>query len=215
MKLLPASLLISLLLLNAPVAATFDSCSCTADDGSCSANTSCPGGCIAMCPGNGSCRAVCSKGSGSQFDLMMQVTMQKTGGNSNQVASELARITGQPVVFAPFKANDIINLDVKRAALWDVLEMLSASGKIEIGGEDFSKLQKIRNALATGEKMSVCIHNVSVRRVVEEFSSLSGLPIRIAAGDPKTMVNLSVKDVTLEEILAQLSSQSGTEISLR
>jgi hypothetical protein len=146
---------------------------------------------------------------------MMQVSTRQTKSTSKKVASELSHITGQSVVFTPFKADDAISFDVKRAALWDVLEILSASGKIEIAGEDFSKLQRVRKALVTGEKMSFCVHNASVERTIAEFASLSGMPIRATSGDPKTIVTLSVKDVTFEEVLAQLSSQTGVEISMR
>lgn len=213
MKKLAASLLIGSLLLTTLVAATFDQCSCSAQDGSCSASISCAGGCIAICP-SGRCRAKCSDETGF-FEYDMRVTMQQIGSNGKQISSELARITGQPVVFTPFKADDTISLDVKRAKLWDLLEILSASGKIEIGGDDFAKLQSIRNALVTGEKISVCIQNTTIQRVIREFASLSGLRIRTTSGDPKTVVNLSVKDVTLEEILAQLSSQGNVEISMK
>lgn len=214
MKRLAVSLLIGLLLASTIVAAAFENCSCTANDGSCSASISCAGGCIAICP-SGACRATCSGGGGeAPPDFEMQVSMQQAG-NSRQLSSELARITGQPVVFTPFRVDETINLDVKRAKLWDLLEMLSASGKIEIAGDDFVKLQSIRKALVTGEKISVCIHNTTIQRIVSEFMSLSGLPIRTKSGDHKTVVSLSVKDVTLEEVLAQLSRQSGVEISVR
>jgi len=53
------------------------------------------------------------------------------------VTAELACITGQPVIITPSKANDTIILDVKKAALWNVLELLSASGKLRIDGENF------------------------------------------------------------------------------
>src|SRR2546423_892710 len=136
MRLLAASLLTGLLFLSTPLAATFDDCSCVAEDGSCNASISCGGGCIAICP-SGGCRAVCGGGHGGFMDFMMPISMHQTGSNSRQVAAELARITGQSVVITPFKADDTISLDVKRAALWDVLELLSATGEIEIGGADF------------------------------------------------------------------------------
>jgi hypothetical protein len=215
MKLMAANLLTYLLLISTAAAPAFDSCSCTAKDGSCSASIACPGGCIATCPGGNSCRAVCSGGGSFDMDYMMPVSMQQTDSNSSRVAAELARITGQPVVFTPSNPDEVINLDVKRATLWDVLEVLSASGKIEIGGDDFSKLQRIRKALVSGEKMSICVHNASVQRVVAEFASLSGLRIRVTSGDPRTMVTLSVTDASLQEFLTQLSSQAEVEISMK
>ncbi|MCA1568270.1 MAG: hypothetical protein LC803_22025 [Acidobacteria bacterium] len=145
----------------------------------------------------------------------MQVSLQQSASTGRELSSELSRITRQTVLYTPFTTPDAISFDIKRAMLWDVLEALSASGKVEIGGDDFSKLKRIRQSLAGGEKMAVCMHGVTVKRMVREIASLSGLPIRVTAGDPQTVVNLSVKDVTLEEFLVQLSSQSGVEISSR
>lgn len=170
---------------------------------------------MAICP-SGGCKATCSGGfAGGGLDYSMQISIQQTGGNTKSVASELARITGQSVVFTPSTPDDSINLDVKRARLWDVLELLSASGKIEIGGDDFAKLQRIRKALVSGERMSVCIHNTTVQRAVNEFASLSGLPIRVTSGDPKAVVSLTLKEVNLEEALTQMAGQAGVEISVK
>lgn len=223
MRLLAASLLTLLLLLYAPVAATFEDCSCSAADGSCSASVSCPGGCIAVCP-SGGCSAKCTKTGGGPgglsdedgelFSLAMPVTMQHVGSSGKQIASDLSRITGQPVVFSPYRADDPISLDVKKAELWDVLDALSMSGKIQIGGDDFSKLQSIRSALVAGEKVTVCIHGATVQHVVAEFASLSGRKIKLTSGDPKAIVNVTVKDITFEGLIALIASQSGVEISL-
>jgi hypothetical protein len=221
MRLLAASFLVALLLLNTPAAAVFDDCSCAADDGSCSVSVSCPGGCISYCPSRG-CRAKCIKnspdGSGDPSIvpiLNSPVNVQFNRSDSKQVAAELARITKQEVMFVPDKPGQKLSLDAKRSRLWDVLETLSEAGKLRVGGEDFSKFQTIRNALVSDEKMKVCIHNASVQSVVEEFAAMSGLPIHITSGDPTTLVTLTVKGVTLQDALAQVSSQTGVEIALR
>jgi hypothetical protein len=152
---------------------------------------------------------------GGLFSFVMPVTMHHVGSSGKQIASDLARITGQPVVFSPYRADDLISLDVKKAELWDVLDALSMSGKIQISGDEFSKLQSIRSALVAGEKVSVCIHGATVKRVVTEFASLSGRKVQLTSGDPKAIVNLTVKDVTFEEFIALLASQNGVEVSLR
>lgn len=221
MKLLAASFLTCFLLLSATMGTPFESCSCTASDGTCSASNSCPRGCIAVCPGQGTCRATCSGGTevggddGGLFSLAMPVTMHHAGSSSKQVASELSRITGRSVVYSPYGTDDPVTLDVKKAELWDVLDALSMSGKIQIGEDDFSKLQNIRRALVAGEKVTVCIHGATVQRVVSEFAALSGRRLHVTAGNPKTIVNLTVKDVTFEEFVEQLKSQSGVEIGIK
>lgn len=215
MKLLAAVILTALLLNTAP-ATTFESCSCTAKDNSCSAGVTCRGGCLAICP-SGGCRASCINKDSFEgsFDEMRPVTMQLTGSDAKQVAAVLARISGKEVVFTPFKPDETISLDIKNAPLWNVLEMLSASGRMHIAGEDFSKLLSIRKALVSGEKLAVCIHDASVQRVVDEFRFLSGLPIHVTSGDAKTRVTFSAQEVSLEELMVQLSNQTGVQIDLK
>jgi hypothetical protein len=221
MRLLAAALLVSLLTLNTLSAPVFNNCSCNATDGSCSASVSCPGGCIADCP-SGGCYATCKKGTNGEGGggdiapiLMMPINLELHGGGNRQLASEIARITGREFVFLPDNPNEPVNLDVKDLPLWDVLEVLSRRGKVRIGGHDFSTLQIVRKALVNSERMSVCINNVSVQGVVEEFAGMSGLPIRVTSGDAESLVTLSVKGVTLEELLAQVSSQTGVGITLK
>jgi hypothetical protein len=141
------------------------------------------------------------------------VTVHSSRGSSKQVALELARVTSREVTFIPNNSQEKFNLDAKEIPLWDVLETLSQSGKLRIGGEDFSDLRALRQALRSGERMRVCIHNASVQSVVEEFAGISGLPIRITSGDPATLVTISVQDVTLEEALARISEQTGVQIN--
>jgi hypothetical protein len=147
--------------------------------------------------------------------MTMSVSTHFNRVTSKQVASELARITAREVAFVPTNPQEKFNLDAKNVPLWDVLETLAQSGKVRIGGEDFSSLQAVRKALLSGERMSVCIHNASIQSVVEEFAGISGLPIRVTSGDATTIVTLSVKGVTLEEALAQVSFQAGVQIAVR
>jgi hypothetical protein len=102
---------------------------------------------------------------------------------------------------------------VKDAPLWDVLEALSESGKVRIAGRDFMELRAIRLALTTGEKVSVCLDRVTVQQVVDELSVLSGRPIRISGGNAKTPINLSARWLTLKDILARVSAQTGVRVA--
>jgi hypothetical protein len=220
MKLLAATILIFLTLsvYTAFTAAPRESCSCSADDGSCSASVNCTGGCLAFCPSN-NCRAMCTSGSrsggGDYADLLMRVTLRLKGSNSRAVSAELARVTGQNVVFTPTTPNATFSLDVKDVPLWNVLETLSASGRVQIAGEDFSNLQAVRRALLQGERMSVCIHGTTVKRLVEELEQLTGLEIRVTSGDPKTLVDFTAKGVNFDEIVAQVSERAGVQIAIR
>lgn len=146
---------------------------------------------------------------------MRSVSLELRKGNNSRLTSEIARITGRDFVFLPNNPNEPVNLEVKDLLLWDVLEVLSRRGKVRVGGHDFSTLQIVRKALVNGERRSVCINNVSVKDIVDEYAGMSGLPIRVTSGDAEALVSFSAKGVTFEEMLAQVSSQTGVGIELK
>jgi len=146
------------------------------------------------------------------MDYTQQVTLQMRGSSSRQLSAELAHITGKGIVVSPNKPAETYTFDFKKAPLWDVLEVLSESGKVQIEGEDFDKLLRIRKAFLTGEKMSVCIRQAPIRYIIDQLASLSGNQIHIASGNINTPVTLSLKDVTFKEIVAKISEQTGVQI---
>jgi hypothetical protein len=182
------------LLLGAPGAVAADSCTC---DG----------------------RALCindDAGADVAAALKLPVTLElRSGGTNKQVSDELSRITGKRIVVLPSKPDEPVNVDIKRASLWDVLDMFSARGPVQIEGQDFSKLQSIRKALAGDEKISVCIKDAPLGRVVGDLSVLSGQRLRVTSGDEIASVTLSAKAITLSGIISELSSQTGAQIGAK
>jgi hypothetical protein len=184
-----ASLLLSALTVGAP-----SSCSCASRD---------------LCINGDSAR------NGIAAALKLPVTLELRSGTNKQFSDELSRVTGKRIAVLPSKPNEPFNVDIKNASLWDVLESFSMRGLVTIDGEDFSKLQAVRKALAGGGKVSVCIKGASLGRVVEELSGLTGQPLRVTSGDEKALVTLSAKEITLEGILSRLSAQTGAQISMK
>ncbi len=84
--------------------------------------------------------------------LKTPVALELRGGNSEQLSAELTRITGKSITYTPSKKEDAINLNVKDAPLWDVLEALSDSGKVQLAGRDFTEPQATRMALRQGRR---------------------------------------------------------------
>jgi hypothetical protein len=172
-------------------------------------------------PGSCSCasRDLCINGdsasNGIAAALKLSVTLELRSGTNKQLSDELSRITGKRIVVLPTKPNELINVDIKHASLWDMLETFSMRGLVTIEGEDFSKLQAVRKALAGGKKVSVCIKGASLGRVVGELSGLTGQPLRVTSGDEKALVTLSAKAITLEGILSRLSAKTGAQISMK
>jgi hypothetical protein len=178
------------LLLGTPGAVAADSCSCAGRD----------------------LRLGGDAGTDVAAALRLPVTLElRSGGTNRKISDELSRITGKRIVILPSKPDEAVNVDIKRASLWDVLEMFSERGAVKIEGEDFSKLQSLRKALAGGERISVCINRAPLGRVIADLYGLSGQPLRVTAGDENAPVTLSAKAITLWAILSRLSSQTGAQ----
>lgn len=199
-----------------PSPTPFESCGCGADDGSCSVNGTCPRGCLAYCP-SGHCRVTCVGDAFEEtLDLSAMVTLQLNEADGKKVTAALARATGGAhVMFNPRRPDATVNLNFKDAPLWDVLETLSAEGSIQIAREDFGHLRSVRHSFLSGERMAVCFHNVTVKRLAADLSFLSGRDVYVAAGDAKALVDYKGKGVNFEEIVAQAAETAGVQMLIR
>lgn len=197
MKLL-ATVALASLLLAAPAAATSDACSRAAhgDDY------------VTYISGDSDNRGIGSA-------LKMSIALELRGGSARQLSAELTRITGRRISFLPARTDDPVNLDVKDAPLWDVLEALSGSGRVQVEGEDFPALQPARRALAGGGKVSIGIKAASVARVMGELSGLSGKALRVTSGDENALVTLSAEEITMEGILSRIAEQTGAQVAVK
>jgi hypothetical protein len=182
------------LLLGAPGAVAADSCACYG-------------------------RAVCineDAGADLAAALRLPVTLElQSGGTNKQVSDELSRITGKRIAVLPSKPDGPVNLDIKRASLWAVLDMFYEIGPVQIEGRDFSELEAVRKALMRGETVSVCINRAPLGRVVADLSILSGKSLRVASGDKAAPVTLSSEAITLSGIISELSAQTGAQIRVK
>jgi hypothetical protein len=141
-----------------------------------------------------------------------ETTIQLQNGTYTQLVAELARISGRDVAFSPARPDLVVNADYKKAALWDILDLLSDRGTVHIAGKDFEKLKRLRKALLSDMKINLCVGNTPVNMFVSDMAGLTGLRLRITAGSPMATVNLKLRDVTLDEILLKVSEQTGTKI---
>jgi hypothetical protein len=149
------------------------------------------------------------------LDMSVPITTQLKNADSRKVAAELGRLTGAPVTFNPRRPEGTFDLNVKDKPLWDVLDELSSRGKIQVGKEDFGHLRSMRQSLLSGERIGVCFHNVTAKRLAAELSFLSGRDVYVNWGDPKAVVDYTGKGVTFEEIVAQASLSAGVQIDIR
>lgn len=189
---------------------TGQTCSCKASDAPCEVSVNCRRGCGAICAPNDACYAACGN---FEADLLhVRVTLKINKGDSKEVASLLTSQAGKEIGFVPRKINDRFTLDLKDSPLFNALDILSRRGRITINGTDFGKFQKLRTLMLRDGKVSINFNNIPVRDAVDKLSFLSGLTFRVMHGDTKAPVSLSLQKVTLDEIITQISEQTGVKI---
>lgn len=187
-----------------------DSCSCSASDGSCDSSVTCSGGCVNFCAGQGDCYGACS---GVYTGLGIKASPNAKRGNSSELVSELARISRRDITFVPAQQNTVFNIETKSVAFWDLLDELSERGAVQIDGQNFERLKRLRKILRGGERVSLCVGHTPLATFVDDAASITGLPIRIVGGPRSVTLNIRLRSVTLKEILSRVSEVTGTEIT--
>lgn len=192
----------------------FQDCYCRADDGSCSVSISCAGGCVKACSNNGDCSAWCS---GAMEIFGAEITLEVSGGTYSELTSKLAKISGKEITFSTTSANiakpdEIINVGLKRAPLWEGLQYLADRGTVRVGGKDFESHIRFRQALLSGQRFNFGVKNTPVNTLVTDLAGVTGLPLRITNGRPMSIANLELNDATLDEFIARVSEQTGAKI---
>jgi hypothetical protein len=183
-------------------------CSCKSSDASCEANVSCSRhGCTAICGSKDGCYAACGKDV-----LLTHFTLKLVKQDGRQIAIALSEKTGKQIEFVPRRPNDRFTIDVEDNDVWDALEYLYDSGRVTVNGVDWEKYRQLRKAALDGGKMSVDFNNITVRDALAHLSFLTGLPFRVESGDAEQVITLSLREVTLGEIVSRISEQTGVKI---
>lgn len=192
------------------------SCSCTADDGSCSASVTCRGGCLAFCPNNGGCRAVCVRSAGGYVNtLSPSVALTPRAGTGRSVGAEALPRTDAEIITGPAKAYPAFDFAAQSPTRLDTRRNLAPDDGKYSGGEGWADFGEVRRALLNGERVSACFGQVSAADLAGGLSSITGLDIRTEPEGATTLINYSVKGVTLKEMVAQVSALSGVRFEVR
>lgn len=207
---LPHTIAISLLSLItlAPSALSQKTCVCKSPDGGCETSIGCSQhGCTAICGHNNGCYAKCGR------DLLITVfTLKLVNKGSREIVSALSRVTGKDIEFVPRKPNGSFTIDIKDDDMWNALDYLYERGKVRVNGVDWEKYRQIRRGVLEGGKMSVEFNDISVKDALGHLSFLSGLQFRVGSGDAEKLFSISLREVTLGEVVARISSQTGVRI---
>jgi len=214
---LTSALLVVLATLAKPVSPSvaFDGCSCTAPDSSCSVTIpDCNGKCQKYCGSNGDCWGECS---GFYSVLALETNIELPYGDYSLLTSLLAQTAGKNISFTrsesdPGRSDMLFNVGFKKAPLWDALQFLADRGTVRIGGRDFESIRRLRKALLSGERLNFGVKNTPVDTLVADLVGITGLPLRVAGGNPMTVANVELPEATLDEIIAAVEKETGTRI---
>lgn len=208
---LTIAILLLSLITSALTATSQKTCSCNAPDESCKTSVSCgQGGCTAICGSNSGCYAACGE------DLLYtRFTLKLVNKGSKEIATALSHHTGKNIEFVPWKRSsrfNRFNIDIKDDDVWNALEYLYKRGEVRIDGVDFEKYREFRKGALEGGKVSVYFNDISVKDALAHLSFLSGLPFRVDSGNAEKLISISLREVTLSEIVARISAQTGIQI---
>jgi hypothetical protein len=147
--------------------------------------------------------------------MSKSVSLRLKGSKGRDVSAELARVTGADVAFYPSTAGATVDLEVENMPVWNLLETLSQSGRIQIAGLDLYNIRKVRRTLLHNEPISVCAHGMTVKRFVNELRFMTGLDIQITSGNQNAIVNYNGRGVRLNDIMAQVSERTEVLLTLK
>jgi hypothetical protein len=104
------------------------------------------------------------------------------------------------------------DLEIKDDDIWNALNYLNRRGNVKVGGLDFRVLRELRKQMRAGKKVSVNFDGIPAKDAVAKLAFMSGRPLRVKSGDPEKLVSISLKQVTLSEILSRISVMAGVKI---
>jgi hypothetical protein len=160
--------------------------------------------------------------------IKTRFTVSFRTNDGKEIAAALSKRVGHKIEFAPRPdVSGPFIFDIKDDDMWNVLDYLYDRGTVKVDGVDWGKYRGIRTVLKGG-RVSVEFNNISVRDALAHLSFLSGKslhavwegqssrnhrrPARQQAVAAQKEFSLSLQDVTLDEIVARISAETGVQI---
>lgn len=188
-------------------------CSCeNAGDKVCTkGKITCPNGCTAICSPNNACYFSCST---DMLDKRVNIKIVRQDGL--QMAAELSRETGMNIQFVPDRKNvgKLYDYKLTNSDIWPALEFLDKRGTVTVNHIDFLTFRKIQSGMKSGRKFSVRFRGLPAHKVVSRLSFISQLNLEIKSGDPATLVFVEANQMSLRDILKEISNTARVEIDI-
>jgi hypothetical protein len=156
------------------------------------------------------------------FEQRLTLTFQKKTGE--QMASVLSKETGMTIQFdlypdpktgKPRTHKPLYDFKLTNSDIWPALVFLDKRGTVKINGVEFRTFQNIQSEMKSGRKFSVRFQGKPARDVVSELASWSQLNLVIKSGDPASLVFVELNQMTLNDILKEISKTARVEIEVR
>lgn len=188
-------------------------CSCeNAGDKVCAkGKVTCPSGCTAICSPNNACYFSCSTDM-----LHKRVNIKIVRQDGLHMAAELSRETGMNIQFVPDRKNvgKLYDYELTNSDIWPALEFLDRRGTVTVNHVDFRTFRKIQSGMKSGRKFSVRFRGLPADAVVSRLSFMSQLNLEIKSGDPATLVFIEANQMSLRDILKEISNTAKVEIDI-
>jgi hypothetical protein len=182
-------------------------CSCTSEDGRCSAVTRLGGGCYALC-GSGACT---SGRAGEAPAGTGTITFSGQGVSPSELQQRISDDSGIRFVFAAKKANDSLTVDIEDASVKDLMAGLGKIGAAAVLHRSASAKEKA--ALPMARHFSLKANNVPAETVSRLLSEMFGDAFTFKSTDPKGIISLDLENVTLGDIRNALPKMAGIKLA--
>jgi hypothetical protein len=204
MKTTSLALLGALLLVSSSAALA---CSCTSEDGRCSAVTRLGGGCYALC-GSGACT---SGRAGEAPAGTGTITFSGQGVSPSELQQRISDDSGIRFVFAAKKANDSLTVDIENASAQDLMVGLGKLGAAAVLQRSASAEEKAAQPMA--RHFSMKAHSAPAETVSRLLSEMFGDAFAFEATNPKEIVSLDLENVTLGDLRSALPRMAGIKLA--
>lgn len=148
--------------------------------------------------------------------LDTRLTIKFVQKDGQHIASELSKRIGKNIQFVPYSrtAKQLYDFELNNSDIWPALTFLDKRGTVKINQIEFRTFRKIQIEMKSGRKFSVRFSGMPAREVVSKLAFLSQLNLEIKSGDPTSPVFVEVNEMSLRDILREISNKANVEIDI-
>jgi hypothetical protein len=186
-------------------------CACeNVSKSTCHGSIKCPEGCTALCAAGDVCYLSCKN------DMVgKRLNLKFVNQDGMSIATKLSEETQKTITFTPYpkRQNERYTYELKNQSMWTLLNYLNKRGSVRVNGMEFRRFRKMKREAQDGSPLAARFEGMTAQEVMDKLEFLSQVPLRIRSGDPQTIVSVNLRNKTLDQILRDISKQSGVKIN--